>query len=206
MKNRYDIAGAQGRFEPGSSDTVLANRLGISDPFDIADAELVLLQQLYQAVLVEAFPDRRLTVQDLKDWHRRWLGNVYDWAGEERSVNMSKGDFHFAAAAQVSRLLQQFEQACLVKYTPCHGLAIESLIEAIAVTHVELILIYPFREGNGRPSRLLSDVMAVQAGVGPLDYSAWDQDRNGYFAAIQYGAAMNYAPMANKVRQALGRI
>lgn len=42
----------------------------------------------------------------------------------------------------------------------------EQIIEAIAVTHVELILIHPFREGNGRLSRLLADVMAVQGDTG----------------------------------------
>lgn len=47
---------------------------------------------------------------------------------------------------------------------PCHHLDGDALIKAIAVTHVEFILIYPFREGNGRQSQLLDDVMAVQAG------------------------------------------
>jgi cell filamentation protein len=47
----------------------------------------------------------------------------------------------------------------------------------LAVTHVELILIHPFREGNGRLARLLADVMAVQADRGLLDYTEWDRDR-----------------------------
>ena len=46
-------------------------------------------------------------------------------------------------------------------------------MRAIAETQVELIPIHPFREGNGRLARLLADVMAVQAGQDPLDYSAW---------------------------------
>jgi cell filamentation protein len=41
------------------------------------EIEFLLLEQLYQAVLVEALPDRRLQVTDLKNWHRRWLGNAY---------------------------------------------------------------------------------------------------------------------------------
>ncbi len=63
------------------------------------------------------------------------------------------------------------------------------------MTHVEFILIHPFREGNGRLSRLLADVMAVQAGHDPLDYSAWDADKPAYFSAIQAGMAGDYAPM-----------
>lgn len=77
------------------------------------------------------------------------------------------------------------------------------LEEAIAVWHVEFILIHPFREGNGRLSRLLADVMAVQSGYGPLDYSAWDANKTAYFAAIQHGLARNYAPMQQWVRSAL---
>lgn len=46
----------------------------------------------------------------------------------------------------------------------------DQLLNALSSAHVELILIHPFREGNGRIARLLSDVMAVQAEIGPLDY------------------------------------
>ena len=69
------------------------------------------------------------------------------------------------------------------------------MIEALAVTHVELILIHPFREGNGRLARLLADVVAVQANRGLLDFSAWDKDKERYFAAIQRGVAREYGPM-----------
>lgn len=114
-------------------------------------------------------------------------GDLYDWAGEERSVNIAKGNFHFAAAAQIPRLLTEFERDGLHRYTPCEGLGGDALAEAIAVCHVELILVHPFREGKGRLARLLADVMAVQAGRGPLDYSSWDADKSSYFAAIQRG-------------------
>lgn len=199
MNNRYDAGEAQGAYEPGSGDQVLRNKLGVSDPDEMAEVELLLLKKLYLAVLVDALPNRVLRVADLKIWHRRWLGNVYGWAGEERSVNMGKGDFQFAAAAQIPRLLRMFEHDCLARFTPCHGLGDADLIEAIAVTHAEFILIHPFREGNGRLSRLLADVMAVQAGHDPLDYSAWDADKPAYFRAIHAGMAGDYAPMQQLV-------
>ncbi|UHD16817.1 Fic/DOC family protein [Thiocapsa bogorovii] len=179
--------------------------MGIFDPAEIAEVELVLLEKLYQAVLIDAFPDRRLEIQDLKTWHRRWLGNLYDWAGEERSVNLSKGDFHFAAAAQIPRLLEVFERDYLACLTPCRTIAPARLAYAIAVTHVELILIHPFREGNGRLARLLADVMAVQAGRDPLDYSLWDSDKPSYFSAIQTGLTRNYDAMIGLVDQAMGQ-
>jgi len=87
-------------------------------------------------------------------------------------VNLAKDGFHFAAAAQIPRLLEEFERRFLQRFTPCHGLRHEELVNALAVTHVELILIHPFREGNGRLARLLADTMALQAGNDPLDYSS----------------------------------
>ena len=202
--DRYQATGTQTEYQPGSDDTVLANRLGITDPADMDDAELVLLDKLYEAVLVEDLPQRHLTVNDLRTWHRRWLGNVYAWAGQDRSVNISKGGFPFATAAQVPRLLADFERDYLARFTPCSAeLNDASLAEAIAETHVEFILIHPFREGNGRISRLLADVMAVQAGRVPLDYSAWEADKPAYFAAIQQGISRDYAEMTRLVTLAL---
>lgn len=179
--------------------------VGISNPEDMDELELSLLTQLYEDVLISNLPDHQLTVADLKTWHRRWLGNVYEWAGQERSVNMSKGSFMFAAAPQIPRLLAEFERNFLARWTPCHDLDTGTLVEAIAMTHVELILIHPFREGNGRLSRMLADVMAVQSGREPLDYSSWESNKEGYIAAIQQGLQINYAPMKYWVAQALGR-
>lgn len=203
MINRYDAQGAQSTYEPGSDEQVLANKLGITNTQDMDDAELVLLEKIYQSVLIEHLPDRALTVQDLQDWHRRWLGNIYPWAGQLRCVNLGKDGFFFAAAPQIPRLLVGFEKECLTPFTPCHHSSDESLIRAISLTHVEFILIHPFREGNGRLSRLLADVMAVQAGRPPLDYSIWEEYRDGYFAAINHGLNGQFAPMEHWVRLAL---
>ena len=76
------------------------------------------------------------------------------------------------------------------------------LVEAIAVVHDKLIPIHPFREENGRLSRLLADVMALQADRQVLDYTRWDERRIDYFAEIQ--ACLNdYEPMKRLIRQAL---
>ncbi|MCU7247900.1 Fic/DOC family protein [Pseudomonas koreensis] len=203
MIDRYNAEGSQSSYEPGSNEQVLSNKLGITDPDEMDEAELVLLEKLYQSLLIEHLPARSLTVQDLKDWHRHWLGNLYSWAGEVRAVNMGKDDFFFAAASQIPRLLDGFERDCLARYTPCQPDLDEKLIKAIAVTHVEFILIHPFREGNGCLSRLLADVMAVQAGFVPLDYSSWERNREAYFAAINQGLNCNYEPMEYWVRRAL---
>ena len=203
MTDRYAVHGTQGEFQPGSNDLVLANKLGIQSVEDMNDLELELLQRLYEEVLVKHLPNRVLTVEDLKTWHRRWLGNVFEWAGQERSVNMGKDGFMFAASAQIPRLLADFERSCLARWTPCHDMDTDALVDAIAITHVEFILIHPFREGNGRLSRLLADVMAVQSGRLPLDYSTWNANKPAYYQAIHQGLQMEYAPMKRLVAQAL---
>jgi cell filamentation protein len=202
--NRYKVHTAEGEYQAGSDGRVLKNLLGITSPEEMDEVELGLLIQLYESVLMEDLPVRALTVEDLKTWHRRWLGNVYEWAGQERSVNMGKGGFAFAAAGQIPRLLEQFERDCLKQWTPCGGLDINELVQAITMTHVELILIHPFREGNGRLSRLLADVMAVQAGHDPLDYSAWETNKDAYIGAIHQGVRMDFEPMKHWVCVAMG--
>jgi len=201
--SRYDIVGSQGASQSGSRDSVLENRLGIVRAEDMDEAELVLLQKLYVSVLRDHLPPGRISTLHLKRWHRRWLGNVYDWAGQYRTVNMSKDGFPFAPASQLARLMQIFDADYLARYTPCTGMTPSRLIEAIAVIHVEFILMHPFREGNGRISRLLADVMAVQAGHEPLDYSSWERNRSSYVSAIQKGMDRDYKPMQHWVSQAL---
>lgn len=201
--SRYEISGAQGALQTGSAGKVLVNRLNITRQEDMDEAELVLLQKLYVSVLQEHLPPGRIAALHLKRWHRRWLGNVYEWAGQYRSVNMSKDGFPFAPATQLPRLMQIFESEYLAKYTPCTGMELQELVEAIAVTHVEFILMHPFREGNGRISRLLADVMAVQADREPLDYTSWEQNRPAYVRAIQIGMDRDYEPMKYWVSRAL---
>ncbi|EBW4675954.1 cell filamentation protein Fic [Salmonella enterica subsp. salamae] len=201
--SRYHVSSSEGQYEKGSGEQVLANKLGITASDEMDEAELVLLEQLYHFVFEEQFPQGKLSVAMLKSWHRRWLGNIYDWAGQERTVNISKGGFMFAPSAQLPKLLNEFDTKYLARYTPCTDMDEEQLIAAIAIIHVELILIHPFREGNGRLSRLLADVMAVQGGYKPLDYQSWEQNKAQYIAAIHAGVSMDYEPMKYWVSKAL---
>ena len=119
-----------------------------------------------------------------------------------RTLNMSKGDFVFAASGQVPKLMDKLDKEILSVRTPCTGMSEDQLTEAIAIVHVELILIHPFREGNGRLSRLAANVMALQAGRPQLDYTSWDERKADYFAAIRAGLS-DYEPMKGLVRRAL---
>lgn len=203
MADRYDTSNnPEGQFQPGSDGRVLLNKLGIVDPAEMDKVELQLLEQLSGELINRITEDQILTQADLYEWHRRWLGNIYEWAGRERTVNIGKDDFQFASAEQLTRLMVQFDENFLAVYTPCAGMDDEGVIEAIAVVHVEFILAHPFREGNGRLSRLLTNVMVLQAGKPILDYSYLDKNKSRYFAAIRAGLT-DYEPMKSLFRQVL---
>jgi Fic/DOC family len=80
-------------------------------------------------------------------------------------VNVKKDEFPFAAAAQIPKLMADFEEGPLRRHTPCRPTSIDGLAAALAEVHVELVLIHPFREGNGRAARILAVLMGLQAGV-----------------------------------------
>ena len=188
MTNRYDTSGnPEAHFQPGSNDQVLLNKLGISDPSEMDDVELGLLEQLTEAILNEISEDQTISSEELCEWHRRWLGNVYEWAGKYRSVNMGKDDFQFAASHLVPKLMLELNEQFLSVHTPCMGMNENQLIDALAIVHIEYILAHPFREGNGRLARLLATVMALQAGQPALDFSYMDENKEAYFTAIQSG-------------------
>lgn len=166
------------------------------------EVELDLLVQLTDAVLDDVTDEQIITAADLYEWHYRWLGRVYEWAGRYRSVNMSKAEFHFAAAHLIPRLMQALEDKFLSVYMPCKGMGDAQLIDALAKVHIEFILIHPFREGNGRLSRLLANIMVLQAGQPMLDFSYMDENKQEYFAAVQAGLD-DYEPMKAIFRQVL---
>lgn len=147
MVDRYDTSSdTEGQFQPGSDENVLLNKLGITDPDKIDNQEFDLLADLEVKLFDEIQLDSRLSVEDLCQWNGRWMGSLYAWAGRYRTVNVSKDDFHFAAANQVPRLMSEFDEKYLQIYTPCEGLGDPALVEAIGVCRIEFIIIHPFRD------------------------------------------------------------
>lgn len=201
--SRYDATGNEAEYQPGGEPGVLRNCLALTRWQDIEDAETELLDALYQRVLPH--PWDKLTFSDIQHWHHQWLGNLYQWAGRLRTVNMSKGDFHFAVADQLPRLVSTFEQDYLSQLAGLNTQPEDTVIRYLAQSHVEFILIHPFREGNGRISRLLLDVMALQAGFQPLDYQLWEQHKDFYFKAIQAGVSGDCQHVERLVRDVLAQ-
>lgn len=207
MPTRYDTSNlTEAQFEPGSRGRVLKNLLGIQRKREMDAMEAVKLAEATDWAIRHYSADHRFTAADIGLLHRQWLGEVYSWAGEYRQVNIGKGGFAFAMAAQIPRLMDEFERKVLAVYTPCNFNDDEKIIAALAVTHCELVLIHPFRDGNGRVSRLLSTLIALQAGLPLLDFSGIKgKARQAYFLAVQASMDNDYEPMKKVFRAVLRR-
>lgn len=182
--------------EPGSKGQVLKNKLGIMLPDEMDDAEAIALKEAMDKLVRKFDKHHCFTAADICGFHKIWLDGIYSWAGKYRQVNVSKGDFPFAAAIHIPSLMTQFEQDVLMRNTPCNFKDRTEILHALAETHIELVLVHPFREGNGRVARILSTLMALQAGLPLLNFGLITVERKEkYFAAIQAGLDKNYQQM-----------
>ena len=194
------------QYEPGPHGRVLKNLLHITRKreMDVIEAERYALVQ--PKLMGMYTREHHFTAEDICFIHKAWLGEVYAWAGQYRQVNVSKGNFDFTMARYIPQHMLELENGMLLQYTPCTFSANEETIAALAVVHTELMLIHPFREGNGRAGRLLAVVMALQAGLPGLDYMGLrGKKRKEYFAAVQAGLDRNYEPMKKVFRSVLSR-
>ncbi len=194
---RYDVSGlVEAQYEPGSKDTIFRNLLGIIDPDEMDRVEARALAKATDLLIREYDQEHQFCVADICHFHKTWLGEIYEWAGKYRNVNITKNDFTFAMAAQIPKLMEQFEQNQLFRYTPCMFKNREEVVKALAEAHTELLLIHPFRDGNGRVARLLSTLMALQAGMPIFDFSLISKyKQQEYITAVQTGLDRNYQPM-----------
>ncbi|MEK7450256.1 MAG: Fic family protein [Planctomycetota bacterium] len=207
VKNRYFTEGLiETKFEPGSGKRVLKNLLGIKSKrvLDQQEAEAFLKTEQWSVRYFSR--NHRFTENDIRKIHQVFLSKIYEWAGNYRNVNLQKDSFPFAPARQIPRLMKEFSRDILTQYTPCLFKETEKVIEAISIVHTELLLIHPYREGNGRTTRLLADLMALQADLPPLDFSfIKGQAKDEYYRAVQSGLSKNYEPIKKIIRIALQR-
>ncbi|MGH8246905.1 MAG: Fic/DOC family protein [Gammaproteobacteria bacterium] len=175
---------------------MLKNRLGIKSAKEMEGVEARALKAAMSGSLGTYDADHRFTAADVCELHKTWLGEIYEWAGNYRRVNISKGDFPFAVAAQIPTLMNRFERDVLGRTTPCKFKDKAAVIRALAESHVKLVLIHPFRDGNGRVVHMLSTLMALQAGLPLLDFGLIaGKKKNEYFSAVEAGMDKNYEPM-----------
>ena len=134
---------------PGSN--VLQNLLNIEDDEELAEAEAKLTELAVEEIEFDAPPYDLDYFQSL---HRQVFADVFEWAGELRSIDMSKGTTRFCTckriAPEAGKLFQQ-----LAGENYFEGYEREAFVAAIAEFYIELNMVHPFREGNGRAQRLL---------------------------------------------------
>lgn len=201
---KYEASGVQAEFEPRSRNRVLRNLLRITRApnMDVVESEALAIVQ--EAASAKYADEHQFSVSELRELHRVWLRRIYAWAGEYRTVDVSKGGFQFAHAARIPDLMAEFESNVLQRLTPCAHNDHDQLAAALAEVHAELILIHPFRDGNGRLARLLAVLMARQAGVRPLRFSSLDgRGKRPYVAAIHAAMGRNYFPLAGLFRRVI---
>ena len=141
--------------------------------------------------------------------HHDWLSGVYEWAGEYRQVELEKDGFRWPPAERVADNMRNFERGILRQFTPCKPASLNAVARSIATVHAELLLIHPFRDGNGRLARWLADIMATQAGYPAPAYGfsgrGSKKRRADYLLAVQQGYIENYLPLARFFEEAILR-
>lgn len=102
--------------------------------------------------------------------------------------------------------MEAFARKVLGRYTPCRPAPDVTIAEALAVVNGELLLIHPFREGNGRLARLLALLMGLQAGLPPLDFSPLDgRGKRRYIAGIHAAMSNDYRLLTEMFERVIDR-
>ena len=144
----------------------LENKLGITNSAELAREE----ERISKKKAVELFesgsldklaPGRFASLQAI---HKALFEDIYDFAGELRTVNLAKGNFRFAPLMYLEAALGNIDKIP------------QSTFDEIVEKYVEMNIAHPFREGNGRSTRLWLDQM-LKAGIGQVvDWSRVDKE------------------------------
>lgn len=144
----------------------IQNKLGISDSFKLAQAE----ERISKQKAMELFESGRLdkldagTFESLSEIHKFLFEDIYDFAGEIRTVNIAKGNFRFAPVMYLAEALKNIDKM------PQSG------FEQIIEKYVEMNIAHPFREGNGRSMRIWLDLMLKKEIKKVVDWSKVDKE------------------------------
>lgn len=151
----------------------LENKLGITDSAELARME----EKISKAKAIQLFEDRVLdrmeagSFRSLADIHKVLFEDIYDFAGKVRTVNLAKGNFRFAPVMYLEAPLANIEKMP------------QSTFDEIVEKYVEMNVAHPFREGNGRATRIWLDVILKKELKQVID---WNQvDKNDYLLAME---------------------
>ncbi len=187
--------------EAGMAGEVLKNKPGLTDPAKLMDAEAFFFDRAFRYLIVtEPISSFTFDVAMLLYIHKYFLGPLYSWAGQTRTVNISKGDTMFCSANFIASALKDFELV-LKQNTPTSTDTKKQIATKLAVIHCELNAIHPFREGNGRTIRLFLDLFAIRAGYNPIIWNK--RPHKTYIQACILGMNQDYAPMSRVIQAGL---
>lgn len=126
---------------------VLENKLGLTDSAELAREEEQISKKkavnLFDFAILKLLSDG--TYKTLADIHKYLFEDIYDFAGEIRTVNMAKGNFRFAPLMYLQAALENIDKMP------------QSNFDEIVEKYVEMNIAHPFLEGNGRSTRIWLD-------------------------------------------------
>ena len=205
--SRYRDTGIEGEWQPGSRKRVLRNlkEIRLKTEMDRQEADALLVaEERYFGIITD---ETVFTTELIGQMHQDWLGEIYEWAGRYRTVEMQKGNFRWPPAFRVPQNMAWLEDELLKKFTPCQSGELEVVAGKVAAVHAEFLLVHPFREGNGRLARWLADLMFLQAGYPMPLYNFSGKGsvkrKKDYLDAVITGYAQDYAPLTDFFRDGI---
>lgn len=152
---------------------VITNKLGITDSPTLAREEERISKKsatrLFEQNLLNNMSSGTWTT--LQDIHKVLFQDIYDFAGELRTVNISKGNFRFVPVIYLSEAVKTIESMP------------QNSFDEIVEKYVEMNVAHPFREGNGRSMRLWLDHMLCVELQKTIDWSQIDKEK--YLSAME---------------------
>ena len=144
----------------------LKNKLGITDSLELARAEERISKtralELFEKGLLDSFENG--TFRGLAQIHEYLFSDIYDFAGKIRTVNLAKGGFRFAPVLYLHDALERISQMP------------QSTFDEIIEKYVEMNVAHPFREGNGRSTRIWLDAILKKELGKVIDWSRVDKE------------------------------
>lgn len=145
---------------------VLENKLGIEDSAELAREEerisKIKALELFESGLLNSY--QAGTFQTLAQIHKYLFDEIYYFAGEIRKVNIAKGNFRFAPVMYLEQALAHIDAMP------------QSTYEEIIAKYVEMNVAHPFREGNGRSTRIWLDLILKKELSQVVDWSKVDKE------------------------------
>ena len=182
-----------------SNSTIPKNRLNIKDKKELEKIEATLLFEGYEKFAKKL--DIELDLNFFISLHKNIFFDLYEWAGEIRDIDISKGDTLFCRGMYVKSELNKLFQK-LKKDNYLQNLDKENFIKKLAYYKCELIAIHPFYEINGRIIRLFIDILSINGGYSVIDYSNITKDK--YIkCAIECVQNVDYSCFENIIRNSI---